>query len=110
MELRTESANEFACSFGAQGYPAFGGFAERRLQFISLPLALYVRNTTVLYEMLSRLKGLRSLEVPTSVQATRDRLDEGGWKYSILVFLVIAAFQALYLVQRSETNAVGLLE
>lgn len=107
-ELCTESAMEFARSFGAEEHPAFCGFVERRLQFVSLPLALYVRNTTVLYEMLNRMKALRMLEMPITANALRDNLDEDGWPYSILVFLVLCAFQALHVIQRGERHP-GLL-
>eukprot|EP00927_Polykrikos_kofoidii_P036785 TRINITY_DN31038_c0_g1_i1.p1 TRINITY_DN31038_c0_g1~~TRINITY_DN31038_c0_g1_i1.p1 ORF type:complete len:550 (+),score=73.50 TRINITY_DN31038_c0_g1_i1:91-1650(+) len=75
------------------------------LPLVWLPLALYVRSTTHLYEMLARLHAVvpfgndRALHPPPSFEdgpeELRAKLDRDQRRYSYLVFSITAALQAL---------------
>mmetsp|Transcript_8748 Transcript_8748/g.17334 ORF Transcript_8748/g.17334 Transcript_8748/m.17334 type:complete len:490 (-) Transcript_8748:43-1512(-) len=76
------------------------------LPLVWLPLALYVRSTMHLYEMLERLH-LRAPQCRTGqrehgrrgVEELRELLDRDERHYSFLVFAVVAALQTLHLVR-----------
>ncbi|KAH8073243.1 hypothetical protein JL721_3230 [Aureococcus anophagefferens] len=66
---------------------------------VSLPLALYVRNTEQLYGLLSRLHGLRDADEDVDVEAALD----GGETYppsSWLLFSILGALQVLRKARR----------
>ena len=85
---------------------------QKHVFFVSIPLALYVRNTPHLYEVTSRMRHLRvssCSEIPERARSLemREALDAGDGKpYSCLVYLLMAALQALFAVCREHGKAV----
>ena len=77
---------------------------EKHMLFVSIPLALYVRNTPHLYEITSRMRGMRldaHADLPEDARSLEmlEVLDSGdGTPFSCLVFFLIAALQVLYTV------------
>ncbi|CAK9063951.1 unnamed protein product [Durusdinium trenchii] len=78
-----------------------GGFSgQRHLLFVGLPLALYCSDCPHLYQVLQRMRGLASLDegAPTA-ETLRQKLDHDGRPYSVLVYALMAAWQALFVVR-----------
>ena len=90
--------------------PSFSklGMNEKHLLFVSIPVALYVRNTPHLYEVTSRMRYMRfqaCAELPECARSLemREALDAGDeTPYSSLVFFLIAALQALFAICREH--------
>jgi len=99
-----------AAKAGANRDPPFGGFGEghRYLLFVGLPIALYVSDCPHLYQLVRRLRSLSQLEPPISADMVRATLDHDGLPYSMLVYALMAALQALHAVRLSGQGAEGL--
>jgi hypothetical protein len=74
------------------------------LPLVWLPLALYVRSTTHLYEMLDRLHHMQLLSLesasgPNAEDELRNVLDRDQRRYSYLVFAITAALQTIVLAK-----------
>ncbi|CAK9063513.1 Uncharacterized protein SCF082_LOCUS32880 [Durusdinium trenchii] len=105
---------KMAQQLGATEEPPFDGFMhmKRGLLFVGLPLRLYLADSPHLYELVRRLRRLEQLEKPVEAESIRAVLDAEDLPYSVLVYAMLAALQALHAARltgkRAGTGAQGL--
>ncbi|CAL1147451.1 unnamed protein product [Cladocopium goreaui] len=97
---------KMAEALGATKSPPFDGFMhmKRGLLFVGLPLRLYLADSPHLYELLRRMRQSCGLAEP-SVSSIRATLDANGLPYSVLVYGILAALQALHAARLTGTRA-----
>eukprot|EP00747_Dinoflagellata_sp_TGD_P041386 gnl/TRDRNA2_/TRDRNA2_141452_c0_seq2.p1 gnl/TRDRNA2_/TRDRNA2_141452_c0~~gnl/TRDRNA2_/TRDRNA2_141452_c0_seq2.p1 ORF type:complete len:399 (+),score=54.47 gnl/TRDRNA2_/TRDRNA2_141452_c0_seq2:74-1198(+) len=81
---------------------------QRHVLFVGLPLALYVRNTPHLYQVIDRLRSVRLAS--KKGESFREVLDAKGKPYSFLVYAIMGALQTLYAVSLNSIRAARGLE
>jgi len=87
------------------------------LPLVWLPLALYVRSTTHLYELLDRMhrlqvrakEGSAGMSGPNAEDEVRAILDRDQRRYSYLVFAITAALQTLILAKKRAWKVIPIL-
>merc|ERR1712100_452758 len=82
---------------GPEALPMGGfGAGQRFLLFVGLPFALYCADCPHLYTVLHRLRALGNTDGPlVTSQNLRTSLDCDGRPYSVLIYALVAAMQAL---------------
>lgn len=74
-----------------------GGFnGQRHLLFVGLPLALYCSDCPHLYQVLHRMRAVANVDdAPATAKSLRKKLDYDGRPYSVLIYALMGALQAL---------------
>eukprot|EP00434_Breviolum_minutum_P004315 symbB.v1.2.003802.t1/scaffold192.1/size616647/13 len=80
-------------------FPMGGFVGQRHLLFVGLPLALYCSDCPHLYQVLRRMRHLANLEEAPTPQRLQEKLDHDGRAYSILIYALMGALQALAFVR-----------
>eukprot|EP00439_Symbiodinium_sp_Y106_P007387 s540_g1.t1 len=95
---------------GSSAFPMGGfGSGQRYLLFVGLPLALYCSDCPHLYQILQRMRGLSTREGSLLTTANlRATLDHDGRPYSVLIYALVAALQALETTRSSMGSNAGL--
>eukprot|EP00930_Biecheleria_cincta_P095444 TRINITY_DN87405_c0_g1_i1.p1 TRINITY_DN87405_c0_g1~~TRINITY_DN87405_c0_g1_i1.p1 ORF type:complete len:548 (-),score=70.31 TRINITY_DN87405_c0_g1_i1:64-1707(-) len=94
---KAKATPAFSSREGPSALPMGGfGAGQRFLVFVGLPLALYCADCPHLYTVLQRLRALGNADGPlVTPQNLRTSLDCDGRPYSVLIYALVAALQAL---------------